>query len=203
MNPRERGAVRPSRSRGSPGAHGGYTFIELLFATALVAILAGIAVPHGGVAIDRHRASAAARFISARAGLARAEAVKRSAYVALRFERRASGIVFGTVVDGNRNGVRTTDIASRQDWLLDAPVSLADMFPGVAIALGDSPAASNSVTFGPSGLLSFSPIGTATSGTVYVRGRDGSQFAVRVLGATGRTRVLRYVPRTGQWTATS
>jgi hypothetical protein len=48
--------------------------------------------------------------------------------------------------------------------------------------------------------MSFTPSGTATSGTIYIRGRDGSQFAVRVLGATGRTRVLRYLPARKEWT---
>ena len=33
--------------------------------------------------------------------------------------------------------------------------------------------------------------GTATSGTLYVRGRR-VQYAVRVLGVTGRTRMLQY-----------
>jgi hypothetical protein len=50
-----------------------------------------------------------------------------------------------------------------------------------------------------SALMSFSPIGTASSRTLYLRGGDGSQYAVRVLGATGRTRVLRYVAGTRVW----
>jgi hypothetical protein len=48
-------------------------------------------------------------------------------------------------------------------------------------------------------LMSFTPTGTSSSRTLYVRGRDGSQYAVRVLGATGRTRVLRYVSATRAW----
>ncbi len=36
--------------------------------------------------------------------------------------------------------------------------------------------------------------GTATSGTLYVRGRKG-QYAVRVLGVTGRTRMLQVLRR--------
>ena len=55
---------------------------------------------------------------------------------------------------------------------------------------------------GSSNLLSFTPFGTATPGTIYVRGRDGTQLAVRVLGATARARVLRYVPRTREWVET-
>ena len=52
-------------------------------------------------------------------------------------------------------------------------------------------------------LMSFTPLGTASSGTLYLRGRDGSQYAVRVLGATGRTRVLRYEPVTRTWVEVS
>ena len=47
--------------------------------------------------------------------------------------------------------------------------------------------------------MSFTPLGTASSGTLYLRGRDGSEYAVRVLGATGRTRVLRYEAITRTW----
>ena len=47
--------------------------------------------------------------------------------------------------------------------------------------------------------FSFTPLGTATSGSIYVRGRDGAQFVIRALGATGRTRVQRYAPRTRAW----
>jgi hypothetical protein len=48
-------------------------------------------------------------------------------------------------------------------------------------------------------LFSFTPTGTATSGSVYVNGRDGSRFAVRVLGVTARARVLRYIAARDIW----
>jgi hypothetical protein len=48
-------------------------------------------------------------------------------------------------------------------------------------------------------LFSFSPLGTSSSGTFYLTGKDGSRFAVRVLGATGRSRLLRYVPASDEW----
>jgi hypothetical protein len=55
------------------------------------------------------------------------------------------------------------------------------------------------VRIGSTNLLSFSPLGSATPGTIYVRGREGLQLAVKITGATGRTRLLRYVPRTREW----
>ena len=49
-------------------------------------------------------------------------------------------------------------------------------------------------------MLACAPAGTATSGTVYIRGRGAVQYGVVVLGATGRTRVVRFDPVTRQWT---
>ena len=100
--------------------------------------------------------------------------------------------------DGNGNGVRTADIAADVDSPLDTSVLLSDLFPGVAIAVSGS-AGTDAVRLGATNLLSFTPLGTATAGSIYVRGRDGSQFAVRILGTTGRTRLEQYIERTRAW----
>jgi hypothetical protein len=131
--------------------------------------------------------------------LARAQAVKRSATVALRFDGQERRTTFTTFVDGNRNGVRTADIAANIDTKLAGPVNLSDLFPGVTIGVTPETGVIDPLQIGASRILSFTSFGTATPGTVYVRGRDGSQFAVRVLGPTARTRVLRYVSATGTW----
>ena len=36
-------------------------------------------------------------------------------------------------------------------------------------------------------------------GTVYIRGRRDAQYAVRIFGDTGKTRLLKFVHRTGHW----
>ena len=179
-------------------ARQGYTLIEILFVTSLIAIVSAIAVPQSLVTLDRARAAAAARYLASRMAMARSHAVMRSAHVALRFDEGRSGIAFRMFVDGNHNGVRTSDIASDVDPPLDAPARLADLFPGVAIAVSGE-AGSDPLRIGSSNLLTFTPIGTATSGSIYVRGRDDSQFAVRILGATGRVRVQRYAQRSRAW----
>ena len=130
--------------------------------------------------------------------MARSHAVMRSTNVALRFDERPSGITFRMFADGNRNGVRTSDITSGVDRPLDSSASLSDLFPGVAIAVSDA-VGGDPIRIGSSNLLSFTSAGTATTGSIYVRGRDGSQFVVRILGATGRVRVQRYDPRTQVW----
>jgi len=164
----------------------GFTLVELLASMSVLMLLAAMAVPQVLAGLDRSRAQAAARFLAGRMTMARAEAVAGAATVALRFGDGHHS--FAVYVDGNGNGVRTRDIERGVDRLRERPADVAALFPGVVIA---------SVGFGTSGLLSFTPDGTATSGTLAVRGRDGSQFGVRVYGVTGRTRVLRYNARTG------
>lgn len=166
-----------------------------------MATVSAIAVPQSLAAVDRARALSAARFLASRMALARSQAVMRSTHVALQFEDRPSGITFRMFVDGNRNGVRTTDISAGIDIPVEAPVRLDELYQGVLIAVSGA-AGSDPVRLGASNLLSFTPFGTSTSGSIFVRGRDGSQFAVRVLGATGRVRVLRFVARSGTWTDT-
>ena len=193
--------MRSRRGKGAlrlPRATHGYTLLEVIFVVSLIAILSAIAVPESLSAIDRIRVGAAVRHLAARMAAARAQAVMRSATVALRFQDDPGGITFRLFVDGNGNGVRTADIVSGTDRPLDTSVSLSDLFPGVAIAVSGS-AGTDPVRLGATNLLSFTPLGTATAGSIYVRGRDGSQFAVRILGATGRTRVQRYIESGRAW----
>ena len=175
--------------------------MDVLFVVSLLAIVSAIVVPQSLTAVDRIRAGAAARYLASRMATARAQAVMRSAHVAMRFEEGPSGISFRMFADGNGNGVRTADIGANVDRPLDTPALLSDHFPGVAIAVSGS-AGTEAVRLGPTDLLSFTPLGTATAGSIYVRGRDGSQFAVRVLGTTGRTRIQRYIERTRTWSDT-
>ena len=59
---------------------------------------------------------------------------------------------------------------------------------------GDDP-----LRIGNTSLLTFSPVGSATSGTLYVAAHRGPQMAIRVFGGTGRVRVLMFDAQTRQW----
>lgn len=160
---------------------------------------AGIAIAQVLTVMDHARGHAAARYLAARLGLARTQAVARGTAVGLRFDQVPGGFTFDVFVDGNGNGIRTTDIEAGIDLPIEPPTSLFDRFPGVDIGLSPTSPGTDPVQLGRTNLLTFTPTGTATSGTVYIRDREGTQWAVRVLGATGRTRVLRYDPRTREW----
>ena len=163
--------------------------MECLFAVTLIAIIAAASVPPLASALDRSRAQAAARFVIARMMLARTRAAARGAVVALRFAGRPEAAVLTTFIDRNRNGIRAVDIATGVDTAEAPGIALQSIFRGVAL----EPVTADGVLF------SFTPLGTSSSGTVYLTAQDGSRFAVRVLGATGRARLLYYVPASSEW----
>ena len=178
----------------------GYSLLEMLMAITLMVIVGGAAIPLAYSSIDRSRAAGAAGYVAGRMTVARFEAVRRSAHVAIRFLPQSDGYSLQTYVDGNRNGVRTSDIADGSDVPITAIERLSYHFTGVEFGIqpgvtGIDPGPFNTadpIQIGSSTLLSFSPTGSSTSGTVFIQGARGNQFAVRVLGATGRTRIFEY-----------
>ena len=176
-------------------------------AITLMVIVGGAAIPLAHSSIDRSRAVGAASYVAARMASARFEAVRRSAHVAIRFVAQPDGYWLQTYVDGNRNGVLTSDIARGVDAPISARERLDYHFSGVELGIqpnvtGIDPGPFNRtdpVQIGSSNLLSFSPTGSSTSGTLFIRGTRGHQFAVRVLGATGRTRILEFNFAHNRW----
>lgn len=186
----------------------GYTLIEMLAAITIMVVIAGAALPIAHAGLDRSRALAAARYLTNRMALARFEAVKRSAFVGIQFVGKSDGDWFRTYVDGNRNGVRSRDISQGLDQPISAEERLDHRFTGVGFGIhpgvigldtGERFDVNDPIQIGPSTIMSFSPNGSTTAGTVFIRGGSGNQFAVRVLGATGRTRILAFNFADGTW----
>ena len=190
------------------GARTGMTLVDSMAGVAVVTMLAGLAVPFLMAARERSRVSAAAAYLSAQAMLARSRAVQHGAAVGLRFEADAGAYRFGSYVDGDGDGIRASDVSRGIDRPLGPAQRLGDAYPSVRFGLrasvppiGSSRAAgshADPIRFGRGDTLTFSPLGTATSGTLYLRGA-GEQYAVRVLGATGRVRVLYFDAAAGAW----
>jgi type II secretory pathway pseudopilin PulG len=185
----------------------GYTLVELVLAVALAATLVGLSVPATQGAVDEIRAAAAARHTAERMGSARFEAVRRSSAVALKFIPAGSDYAITPHVDGNGNGVRTAEISSGIDATVGYSERLGDKHPGIRLGLlpgvpdlDGGTGNPDGVRIGSSRILTFSPDGSATSGTLYICSTR-SQYAVRVLGATGRTRLFRYDTGLQRWVA--
>ncbi|MEO5740189.1 MAG: hypothetical protein ABIS29_06300, partial [Vicinamibacterales bacterium] len=121
----------------------GYSLLEVLMAITLMVILGGAAIPLAQSSVDRSRAVGAASYVAGRMAVARFEAVKRSACVAIRFVAQPDGYWFQTYVDGNRNGVLTRDISLGIDLPITAGERL-DHPAALTVPVSASPIASSS-----------------------------------------------------------
>jgi type II secretory pathway pseudopilin PulG len=188
----------------------GLSLLELVFAAGLLSTAAAAALPSLARSVDEGRALGATRHLAGRLQEARLEAVKRSVSTAVRFVHTADGYTYALHVDGNGDGMRQHDIARGVDWELRSPERLSAEFPRVDFGAlaglpGPDPATTppgdDPIRIGNTDLLTFTPLGTATSGTLYVRSSGGVQYAVRVLGQTGRVRILRFNAAHRRWGA--
>jgi hypothetical protein len=186
----------------------GYSLIELVFVSGLIVTLGGMAVPQLLSGLDDYRAAGAARYVSTRMQRARMEALTRTTEVAIQFTQVGAGYTYAVYRDGNHDGVRTKDIQDGVDPRVGSDERLQDHFAGVdfgaqpglpAVDAGSAPPGNDPIRLGASNMASFSSIGTATSGSVFIRGRRNAQYVVRIFGTTAKVRVLRFDRHAKQW----
>jgi hypothetical protein len=194
--------------RTSSSSQTGSSLLELVFVASLVATSCAVSVPAVLAALEESRSRGAVRYVVSRLQQTRMEAVTRTADVAIRFSQDARSYLFTTFVDGNADGVRTADIQSGVDRPIGHDERLVDQFPGIEFGAlpglppvdpSGTPPGNDPVRFGPSDIVTFTALGTSTPGSLYILARGGTQFVIRVFGETGKTRVLRFDPASGQW----
>lgn len=186
----------------------GIALIDLVVACGLIALIGVTAVPSLQTARERDAARLAARYVAARMASVRIDALRRNRNVALRFDP-ADPNRMAIYADGDGDGVLQADIDAGIDPLIAPPFHLADLFGDASFRVAWTvpspdgatviPAGADPVRIGNTNLLSFSPLGSATGGSLYVAGAGGTQLCLRVLGATGRVRVLRFDPASNTW----
>lgn len=187
----------------------GLALVDVLAATALSALVSATAIPVVAGAMEHERATIGAHYLAARLKQAQLEALRRATSVAVRIQAGADDTRWQVFADGNGNGVRLDDIDRGLDLPLGVEDSLAAHAGGVTLRVNQAvpdiggegvlETGSDPLRIGRSSLLSFSPTGSATSGTLYVAALHGTQFAVRVMGSTGRVRVLRFDSGSRGW----
>jgi prepilin-type N-terminal cleavage/methylation domain-containing protein len=188
----------------------GYTLIEVMFAVALGVTLASAAAAAAAQGTARLRAHVGLSAIVGRFMAARAEAVRRGVTVAVVFDPCGDSWCLRLVADGNGNGVRRADIASGIDRAIERAWTVEEGTGVLRLTVGqDLPplapgeprlgTGADPVRFGSGDMASFSPLGTATSGSLILSSRSGGAYAVRVLGPTGRVRAMTFEPVQGVW----
>ena len=201
--------ARPPGRLRRVGEIDGAAFIDIIVATLLCFLLAAIAVPVVGGTLDRERAIIGAHYLAGQLQRARFESLRRARSVAVRVEVLGDRTQLRLFADGNGNGVLQRDIDRGLDPPLTPPGWLDDQARDISVRINQSiTEVSGSATLAPgddplrignTSLLTFSPIGSATGGTLYVAAHRGPQMAIRVFGATGRVRVLMFDAQARQW----
>ena len=187
-------------------AERGYQLIELLIAMAISSLVLVVSIPPllqlaAGLRVELAAAEVASAF-----HVARAYAIRHSANVGLKFRVEADGAVTWALYrDGDGDGVLSADILSGEDPPVMPQARLSHL--GRQIRFGFPPGRAprdpgdprrrldrldDPIRFNRSDIASFSPIGTATPGTVYVTDGMRHLSAARVLGRTGKIGCLAY-----------
>ncbi|MFN8057523.1 MAG: GspH/FimT family pseudopilin [Vicinamibacterales bacterium] len=185
----------------------GFSLSELLVATAVivVAVAGSAAAVSSGLA--EARGAGAGRYLAMLLQQARARAVLEGVAVGLHFAERDGRTIMALVRDGDGDGIRSADIDSGIDPIVTPYEAMDERFRGVEFRIGTdcvSPdglevlrRGSDALRIGRTSTLVFTPLGTSSSGSMYLCGASGPQVVVRVLGATGRSRAMAWA--SGGW----
>lgn len=191
----------------------GWTLHEFTITAIVLGILATLGIPPLVRASGALRLRAAASEITTTLRLARSWAIRHSMNAAVKFRTTPDGTVtYALYRDGDGNGVLNRDITRGVDPEVVPPRPLANF--GADIRFGFPPGRAprdpgdpgrrldrltDPIRFNASDLASFDPIGGATPGSVYLTDSHDRLACVRVLGSTGRTRVLLYDAEREEW----
>jgi|SRR5436190_5899433 len=187
----------------------GLTLLEILAVLAIIGIVAIASAP--AFASYRRTTSMRAEVAELRGILraVRSRAIMRGTHAGAKFVRAGDVWTYALYDDGNSNGIRTAEINSGVDRRYAGPLMLVPHYNIAGIALLSSPIrdpdgdpllpSASAVQFGSGTICSFSPTGTGTSGTIYITDGAGKLCALRVYGASGRVRVLRYDSVAQRW----
>lgn len=188
----------------------GFSLPEVLAALAILGLGIAASVPVLAETVARERLAAAGWESAVMLRGLRQQAVTRRSGFGLRFVRSGEGWSYSLYEDGNGNGIRTADILAGRDPLREGPSDPGSRHTGIRFGLPDSrvpkiPPGTGAISdpldpvkFGNTDIISFSPSGSVSSGTLYLT--DGRRvLGIVMYGATGRVRIFRYDPASGRW----
>ena len=139
----------------------------------------------------------------------RSRAIARDCHSGVKFVKTGANWTYTLYDDGNGNGISNADITRKIDRRYFGPAVVMPSFRTASISLlpktirdpdgAKLSPADNALQFGNSTICSFSDQGGGTPGTIYISDGISNLYCVRVFGATGRIRILRYDSGKAKW----
>jgi len=176
---------------------------------AVMGSLLAVSLPNLRAITSRNSLNAATAEFRGLFHLARSKAVSKQRNTAVKFTTVNGRWAWSLYEDGDWDGVRNDDIAARIDRRLTGPHDLlgGNRDVRIGIASPDLPdpdtgrrlGSASPVRFNRSTLCSFSQVGSGTAGSIFLTNSNGDAYVVRVFGATGRIRSLRFNAVKRRW----
>jgi len=188
----------------------GNSLPELLVVLLILGIVFTLSLPALSDLLAEEGLQTAAREVSAILTAARARAVFQGAEVGVKWISSGGDLVLSVYQDGNGNGVTTADIRKGVDRLVAGPYWLHGKYPGISFSFvpgfndldpGGAPIGNlaDPLRFGRSDICSFSPLGKASPGSVYLSNRKRRQAAVRVTPANAKIQIFTWHGKSMKW----
>lgn len=190
----------------------GHTLLELLAVITIAVLMISISVPYIAGMVSRGKIRAATREIVALFRGARYEAVSKGTHIGFEFQKKEDGYHFRKFQDGNSNGIRKKDIEEGKEILLDGPRQIKDRYGNIDFSIlkgkpvrkippskGILNNPDDPIKFGKSDIVSFSPSGHSSSGSIYISDEMQNMMAVVIFGPTVRVRVWNYDYANNRW----
>jgi len=188
----------------------GTSLPELLVVLLILGLVFALSVPALSDLLAEEGLQTAAREVSAILTTARARAVFQGTEVGVKWISSGGDLVLSVYQDGNGNGVTTADIKKGVDRLVAGPYWLRGKYPGISFSFvpgfddldpGGAPIGplTDPLRFGRSDICSFSPLGKASPGSVYLSNRKRRQAAVRVTPANAKIQIFTWHGNSLKW----
>ncbi len=178
----------------------GFSLLEVLATVSLMGLLSVVGIGSVSRLAAQSSTRALAQVVRGLVNESATRAVAGRAYVGIVFERDERGATAQLVEDGDWDGVTHEDMARGADRALGARTYLKEgrAYLGLPSGVTTDPTGAripddDPVRFGRGDILSFSPAGTSTPGSLYLRNTSGDEaWAFRVTGLDGRIRCYRW-----------
>jgi type II secretory pathway pseudopilin PulG len=178
----------------------GYSLLEVVAVLLLLGLLSLVGIGSYSRLAAQSSTRALSQVVRCLMTESATRAVSGRTYVGIVFEKGERGAVAQLVEDGDWDGVTHEDLLRGEDRALGSRVYLSEgqAYLGLPGAVRTDPAGSripddDPVRFGRGDILSFSPTGTSTPGSLYLRDVAGKEaWAFRVAGLDGRVRCYRW-----------
>jgi hypothetical protein len=191
----------------------GVSLAETLAVTTLIGLAISVSIPATQELRSRSRMRSATRELALSLQALRWRSVSTNQGHGLWFEQGPEGWTWVVVRDENGNGIRAAELSSGIDSKVSEPrpvgrigsgvrlgIPPGDPIPRIPPARGTLEGSGDPIRFGNSDLIAFSPLGSASSGTLYLTDSTGALSAIVVFGATARVRIYRFSRTRAVWT---